>query len=38
LGVLAVLTVGVVVFTRGRLAYKARPAGAVGGAAQPSVG
>jgi membrane protease YdiL (CAAX protease family) len=38
LGVLAVLTVAVVVSTRGRLAYKARPAGAVGGAAQPSVG
>jgi len=38
LGVLAVLAVVVVVFTRGRLAYKARPAGAVGGAAQPSVG
>ena len=34
LGVLAVLTVAVVVFTRGRLAYPGRPAGAAGVAAQ----
>jgi membrane protease YdiL (CAAX protease family) len=37
LGVLAVLAVAVVVFTRGRLGYEARPAGAVGVAAQPRV-
>ena len=37
LGVLAVFAVAVVVFTRGRLAYKERPAGAVGTAAQPRV-
>jgi uncharacterized protein len=35
LGVLAVLAVAVVVFTRGRLAYQAQPAGAAGVAAQP---
>jgi hypothetical protein len=32
-----VLAVAVVVFTRGRLGYEARPAGAVGVAAQPRV-
>jgi membrane protease YdiL (CAAX protease family) len=37
LGVLAVLTVAIVVFTRGRLAYQRRPAGAAGVGAQPSV-
>lgn len=37
LGVLAVLAAAVVVFTRGRLAYQGRPAGAVGVAAQPKV-
>jgi uncharacterized protein len=37
LGVLAVLAVAVVAFTRGRLAYQGRPAGAVGVAAQPKV-
>jgi uncharacterized protein len=37
LGVLAVLAVAVVVFTRGRLAYQGRPAGAVGVAAQPKL-
>jgi uncharacterized protein len=37
LGVLVVLAVAVVVFTRGRLAYQGRPAGAVGVAAQPKV-
>jgi hypothetical protein len=37
LGVLALLAVAVVAFTRGRLAYKGRPAGAVGVAAQPKV-
>ena len=37
LAVLAVLAVAVVVFTRGRLGYEARPAGAVGVAAQPRV-
>jgi CAAX protease family protein len=38
LGVVAVLAVVVVVFTRGRLGYQGRPAGAVGVAAQPKVG
>jgi hypothetical protein len=38
LGVVAVLAVAVVVFTRGRLGYQGRPAGAVGVAAQPKVG
>jgi hypothetical protein len=37
LAVLAVLAVAVVVFTRGRLGYEGRPAGAVGVAAQPRV-
>ena len=37
LAVLALLAVAVVVFTRGRLGYEARPAGAVGVAAQPRV-
>jgi hypothetical protein len=37
LGVLAVLAVAVVVFTRGRLAYQGRQAGAVGVAAQPKM-
>jgi uncharacterized protein len=37
LGVLVVLAVVVVVFTRGRLAYEGRPAGAVGVAAQPKM-
>ena len=37
LGVLVVLAVAVVVFTRGRLAYQGRPAGAVGVAAQPKM-
>ena len=37
LGVLAVLAVAVVVFTRGRLAYQGRPAGSAGVAAQPRV-
>jgi hypothetical protein len=37
LGVLAVLAVVVVVFTRGRLGYEGRPAGSVGVAAQPKV-
>ena len=37
LGVLAVLAVAVVVFTRGRLAYQGRPAWAMGVAAQPRV-
>ena len=37
LGVLAVLAVAVVAFTRGRLAYQARPAGSAGVAAPPRV-
>jgi membrane protease YdiL (CAAX protease family) len=37
LGVLVVLAVAAVVFTRGRLAYGGRPAGAAGVAAQPRV-
>jgi hypothetical protein len=37
LAVLAVLAVAVVVFTRGRLAYEGRPAGALGVAAQSRV-
>jgi hypothetical protein len=37
LGVLVVLAVAVVVFTRGRLAYQGRPAGPLGVAAQPNV-
>jgi uncharacterized protein len=37
LGVLVVLAVAVVVFTRGRLAYQGRPAAAVAVAAQPKV-
>jgi hypothetical protein len=37
LGMLAVLAVAVVVFTRGRLAYQGQPAGTVGVAAQPKV-
>jgi len=37
LGVLAVLAVAGGVFTRGRLAYQGRPAGAAGVAAQPKV-
>ena len=37
LAVLALLAMAVVVFTRGRLGYEARPAGAVGVAAQPRV-
>jgi hypothetical protein len=37
LGVLGVLAAAVVVFTRGRLAYHRRQAGAVGVAAQPKM-